>query len=261
MKSYLSRNKLSALLLSAGLFISTAEAGTIEVSADQFNAGAHLISFDEQASGTINPMFDYSLYGGNVGDSQVNFSGWFLGQSLSLTPETDCPGAAATACIVGDPNSGLSLDPNATQTQLIEDIANPTSPVISGSPNFNGGIAILFSIDQYAVGFDAGFFDAIGTTAITAFARDGSLIGSVANSVDGIEFLGLSSGDSSNKIAGVFLDLIANEPGGFAIDNLRFAQNSDDIDMAEPVAVSEPTSLMLFSLVIFGLALTRVKRA
>jgi len=259
MKQQLFISKLCGLL-SIIFLTSSAQADIIKITAGQFNAGSHLISFDELASGTINPMFDYSLYGGNVGDTQVSFAGWFSGQSLSLTPEIDCPGAAATACVVGTPNSNLSLDVNATQTRLFEDVSNPTSPVITGSPSFNGAIAILFSVEQYAVGFDAGFFDGIGTTAITAFSRDGSLVGSVANSARGVEFLGLASAGNSQPIAGVFLDLIANEPGGFAIDNLRFAQSSDDIDGPEPTSVAEPGSLLVFSLSIACLALMRISQ-
>ena len=134
--------------------------------------------------------------------------------------------------VVGSPIGPLSLDAASPDTFITGDGANPTSPVLSGTPTFNGGIAVLFSTDQFGVGFDGGFFDAIGSTAITAFARDGSLIGSVANTITGIEFLGLVTDDNTASIAGVFLDLIGNEPAGFAIDNIRFG-GVDDIDVVQ----------------------------
>lgn len=172
---------------------------------------------------------------------------------LSLNPVIDCPDAAASACFVGTPTGPLSLDANSTDTFIVSDGANPTSPVLSGSPVFNGGIAVLFSTDQFGVGFDGGFFDAVGSTAITAFALDGSLIGSVSNTVLGIEFLGLVTDDQTASIAGVFLDLVGNEPAGFAIDNIRFG-GVDDVRVED---VPEPSSLLLLVSALFGLRFLR----
>ncbi len=130
----------------------------------------------------------------------------------------------------------------APDTFINPDGANPTSPVLSGTPLFNGPIAILFDIDQAGVGFDGGFFDAAGSTGITAFARDGSLLGTVVNLGTGIEFLGLVTDDGSAAIAGVFLDLVGSEPAGFAIDNLRFGERGEVI-----VPNPAPASLALFA--------------
>lgn len=71
---------------------------------------------------------------------------------------------------------------------------------------------------------DGGFFDAIGGTAIRAFDRAGTLLGSVTNTGTGIEFLGLVTDDGQNRIAGLQFSLVGSEPAGFAIDNLRFAR-------------------------------------
>ncbi|WP_232787991.1 PEP-CTERM sorting domain-containing protein [Paraglaciecola sp. MB-3u-78] len=176
-----------------------------------------------------------------------------MGQSLSATPTVDCPGAAATACIVGSPTGPLSLDGAAPDTFISNDASNPSSPILSGTPLFNGGIAILFSIDQFGVGFDGGFFDTVASTAITAFARDGSLIGSVANTVTGIEFLGLVTDDNTASIAGVFLDLVGSEPAGFAIDNIRFG-GVDDINVED---VPEPATYLIMVLGLAGLVVSR----
>ena len=52
-----------------------------------------------------------------------------------------------------------------------------------------------FSTPQAGVGLIGGYFNAVGSTAITAYAADGSVIGSVTNSVTGDEFLGLVTSD------------------------------------------------------------------
>lgn len=233
-----------------------ANAGVLRVAPGDFVAGAGLITFSEFALGTVNPTYAPAAYGGGAGSPTVTFDGWFLGQSLSATPGVDCPGAAPSACIVGSPSGPLTLDAASPNTFITSDGANPTSPVLSGTPTFNGGIAILFDIDLAGVGFDGGFFDAVGSTGITAFARDGTLLGTITNTGTGIEFLGLVTDDGSESIAGVFLDLTGSEPAGFAIDNLRFGRRGEVIIPGVP----EPAALGLFGLGILGLGLARRRR-
>ena len=247
--------KIAALVFS--VVVSSVNAGVIKVSESDFNSGAGLITFSEFASGTVNPFYTPVNYGGSLTDPDVSFDGYFVGQSLSVQPALDCPGAAATACIVGLPSGPLNLDTNSPNTFITNDGSNPTSPVLSGTPRFNGGIAILFSVDQFGVGFDGGFFDAVGSTAITAFARDGSLIGSVANTVFGIEFLGLVTDNQIASIAGVFLDLVGAEPAGFAIDNIRFGSVNDINVPGTPVP--EPYALLIFAVGMIGLGVFRRK--
>ncbi|WP_299075373.1 PEP-CTERM sorting domain-containing protein [uncultured Paraglaciecola sp.] len=244
---------LSSIVVSSMMIVNIAAAGILKVSDTDFNAGAGQITFSEFAVNTVNPFYTPTDYSGDISDPDVSFAGWFNGQMLSLNAAIDCPGAAASACIVGSPTGALGLDASSTDTFITTDGANPTSPVLSGTPEYNGGIAILFSSDQFGVGFDGGFFDAIGSTAITAFARDGSLIGSVANTVTGIEFLGLVTDDQTASIAGVFLDLVGAEPAGFAIDNIRFG-GVDDIDVT---GIPEPSTLLLLVPTLLGLRLLR----
>ena len=49
--------------------------------------------------------------------------------------------------------------------------------MLSGSPFLNGAIAMLFSADQAGIAFDGGFFNAIGSTRVTAYGRDGPVLG------------------------------------------------------------------------------------
>lgn len=196
-------------------------AGIIRIDESAFQPGSGLITFSEFPVATENPVYDAADYGGVAGDPQVSFGGFFQGQSLG--DAGTCPaGAALTGCVIGDPTGPLTLDPASPATSIRNDGANPTSPVLSGSPIFNGPIAILFDTDVAGVGLDGGFFDAIGGVAITAFARDGSVIGAVLNEEIGIEFLGLVTADNSDSIAGLLFSLVGAEPAGFAIDNVRF---------------------------------------
>ena len=244
----------AALLASAA----AAQAGILRVTEANFTAAAGLITFSEFTVGTTNPTYNPVDYGGGAGAPTVTFEGLFTGQSLSASPATDCPGAAATACVSGTPVGPLSLDAAAPDTFITTDGANPTSPVLSGTPTFNGPIAVLFSSDQYGVGFDAGFFDDVGSTAITAFDRDGNLLGSVSNEGTGIEFLGLVNDNPTAVIAGVFLDLIGAEGSGFAIDNLRFGVVGEVVN---PTDVPVPAALPLLAAAVAGFGLLRRRAA
>ena len=253
---HLQRGALAAAALMASAAV--AQAGILRVSEAGFTAAAGLITFSEFSLGTVNPTYAPGDYGGGVGAPTVDFDGYFVGQSLSATPAVDCPGAAATACVVGSPTGPLTLDAAAPDVSIVSDGANPTSPVLSGSPTFNGPIAVLFSTDQYGVGFDAGFFDDVGSTAITAFDRSGNLLGSVSNEGTGIEFLGLINDNPTAVIAGVFLDLIGAESAGFAIDNLRFGVVGEVVETSD---VPVPAALPLLAVSLAGFGLLRRRAA
>lgn len=239
-------NALRGVLFGAAIVAasSASATGVLRVAEANFQASAGLITFSEFAINTTNPTYTPGDYGGAVGSPTVTTGGFFTGQMLSATPGVDCPGAAASACVVGAPSGPLSLDAASPDVFITTDGANPTSPVLSGTPRFNGPIALLFSDDQFGVGFDGGFFDNVGSTGITAVARDGSILGTVQNTGTGIEFLGLVTDDNTAVIAGVFLDLVGAESAGFAIDNLRFGRIGD---VRPPGDVPVPAALPLLA--------------
>ncbi len=215
---------IPAVLASAALGAAPVQAavGIVRIDKSAFKPAAGLITFSEFGLGTVNPSYSPADYGGLPTGASVTFDGFFLGQALSANPGVDCPGGAASGCVVGTPGASLALDPASPDTFITGDGAAPNSPVLSGTPRFNGAVSILFDQDIAGVGLDGGFFNAPESTAITAFARDGSFLGQVKNIGLGIEFLGLVTNDGSAAIAGLQFSLIGPEPAGFAIDSLQF---------------------------------------
>jgi hypothetical protein len=242
---------------SAVLYAGSASAGVVRVSEAAFVAGSGLITFSEFAPGTTNPVYTPASYGGGAGSPTVNFDGYFTGQTAGSANPSACPaGAAVTGCVLGTPTGPLSLAAGSPDTFITQDGANPTSPVLSGSPQFNGSIAILFSTPQFGVGLDGGFFNAVAGTAITAFDSLGNVLGSVTNTGLGIEFLGLVSDNGLAQISGLLFSLVGAEPAGFAIDNVRFGVQGQVV-----TPVPEPASAALFGAGMLGLFFARRRRA
>ena len=250
------------MVAAASLFVAAtqSQAQVVRVTGANFTPSAGVITFSEFPVGTTNPTYLPAQYGGTATSPTVTTGGFFVGQSLSANPSVDCPGAAATACVVGSATGPLTLNPLAPATMSSNDGAQPTSPILSGNPLFNGPISVLFSTDQVAVGFDGGYFDAIGSTAIVAYARDGSVLGSFANTQIGVEFLGLGVADGTAKIAGVGLRLVGNEPAGFDIDNLRFGV-ANQVVLTPSVPEPATWAMMIAGIGVVGFAMRRRRQA
>jgi len=209
-----------------------------------FTPDAPAITFDNL--GLVNPSFNFLGIPG-LGDVQVDFGGHFIGQNTFTIP-------SGAVSLTGSPTGPLALDPAAPETFITGDRSNPTSPVLSGSPTFNGPISILFSQPVAAVGLDGGFFDAVESTFIEAFDMNGNSLGSVMNTQTGIEFFGVVTETGLNEIAGISFFITENEPAGFAIDNVTFGA-------AEQLAeVPEPLGITLLSAGLLGLAFCRRRR-
>jgi hypothetical protein len=220
--------RTKALFSLAGLLVVAAplSAQVTRLGPGGFTAAASVITFSEYALNTVNPTYNFNALPG-IGDMTVSFAGSFVGQTVTGT---------TVRTISGTPSGPLAL--NALQSTFIRtDVSNPTSPVLSGDPIFNGPISVLFSADVAAVGLDGGFFDDIGSTSIQAFRRDGSVIGSVVNTITGIEFFGLASA-TGDDIAGISFYITGRERAGFAIDNLTFGARSVVVGVPEPSSIA-----------------------
>lgn len=250
--------KLAASTAMFAVMASAAHAGIIDIGQGAFQAGAGLITFSEKAYGSVNPVYSAADYGGGASAPTVSFGGYFVGQSLG--DAGSCPaGAALTGCVIGTPTGTLALDGASPQTFITNDGANPTSPVLSGSPIFNGPVSILFSTPQAGVGLDGGYFNNPHSTGITAYDIHGNVIGTVSNLNLGIEFLGLVTSDHSATISGLQFHLVGDEPAGFAVDNIRFGVGGE---VVAPPGVPEPAAWAMMLLGFGGAGvLLRRRRA
>lgn len=239
-----------AAVAAVTLAAARSEAAVIRLGQGAFTPEATTITFSEQPQGTVNPV--YALTTANLGGVTVSFGGHFVGQAASVGFPVSLSDTT--------PTGPLALDPLAPATFIVGDGANPTSPVLSGTPTFNGPIAVLFSTAVAAVGLDGGFFNAIGGTSIEAFAADGSSLGIVTNTQLGIEFFGLADSTGANVIKGISFYITGNEPAGFGIDNLTFGSVDEIVDPPVGGAVPEPGTLALLTLGGLGFVGRAVRR-
>lgn len=214
----------------AVLGASALPAQLVNLGPGSFTALAPTITFSEYALGTINPSYDFTGIVG-LGDVTVDFAGAFTGQTVT---------GGGVRTLTGDPIGPLSLN-TGVETFIVGDGANPTSPILSGQPTFNGPIAILFSKPVAAVGLSGGFFDAVAGTSISAYGSNGALLGSIVNSQTGIEFYGLRTASGLNEISGVAFYITGDEPAGFGIDNVTFGS------VRQLQTVPEPSTVMLMA--------------
>ena len=104
------------------------------------------------------------------------------------------------------------------------DGSNPTSPVLSGSPKFQGKIEGRFvnhdNNDEPTIvnkfSLDAGYFNNIGSTRIQWFDDKGTLLGQKLNTKKGIQNFLIEGGDISRWV----IETVSHEAAGYAIDNV-----------------------------------------
>jgi len=231
---------LAAAIMAAGAGQALAQVNSqgaygkvIRIDRNAFKPNAGRITFAEKRLGSTNPVYRPADYGGDAKGITVSFGGFFVGQQLGNLAA--CPGGGAlTGCVTGKPSEPLSIDQSAPATQTTNDRAAAESPVLSGTPTFNGPVSMLFEPNIAGVGLQGGFFNAVKGTAIRAFDRSGHEIGGVVNLALGIEYMALVTEDGSETIAGLQFSLVGPEPSGFAIDNLSFARRGDLQDSVAP---------------------------
>ncbi len=141
---------------------------------------------------------------------------------------------------ISDQYAGLGIIFGGDDPYIDEDGSTPTSPVLSGSPQFQGDIVAFFvsqdnpskhvTVDQFS--FDAGCFNSISSTIVEWYDINGNKLGEQYNSKLGIEhFLIEEYGIASWRIS-----ISNHDPQGFVIDNVNFSYSAvlltkeDDVD-------------------------------
>jgi hypothetical protein len=107
---------------------------------------------------------------------------------------------------------------------ITQDGANPTSPVLSGTPKFQGPVTATFvapgnastAAETKQLTFDAGYFDEVGSTQVTFLDINNASLGTFLNSGTGIRRFTAPPGTHSFTIGGT------SDSAGFAIDNLSY---------------------------------------
>lgn len=207
------RKLLQFVVCTAILASREARATLVNLGPGSFTPQAPVITFDEVPLGTVNPSINFPSTP-SLGNVTVSFAGHFVGQAAGGFPAT---------LVDTTPTAPLTLDVNSPQTVTVNDSApGATSPVLSGTPTFNGPISIFFSTPVAGVALKGGYFDATNSTTIEAYDANGTSLGTITNSVTGFEFYGLADSSGANVIKGVSFYITGNEPAGFEIDDVTF---------------------------------------
>ena len=150
---------------------------------------------------------------------------------------------------ITDQYAELGIVFNGDTPYIEQDGSTPTSPVLSGSPQFQGDIEGYFvspddsskplTVDWFS--FTAGYFDSTGTTLLEWFDIKGNKLGEQYNSEIGIETFYIEE----PGIASWRIGIPISEGNGFVIDNVDFEFTkvllTKDDDVADTGCVSPET--------------------
>ncbi|HXP98553.1 MAG TPA: SGNH/GDSL hydrolase family protein [Solirubrobacteraceae bacterium] len=129
--------------------------------------------------------------------------------------------------------------------QTSEDSANPTSPVLSGYPRFEGAIEGYFvdpstGLPQTVSSFtlDVGYINNRDSVVVEAFDSSGNEVQSVLADSYGINLLTVTYAG----MASFSVHEIAEEPAGFAIDNLTIDPTADPTPVTSVASMGDSYS-------------------
>jgi lysophospholipase L1-like esterase len=115
---------------------------------------------------------------------------------------------------------------------ISEDGSNPTAPVLSGVPQYQGPIHAVFTVPGSAEpatvdGFslDVGYINSRDSVVVDYFDASGQVVGSVPADSLGINHLTIAY----RGVRGFDVHTVADEPAGFAIDNLKLQSGAEGI--------------------------------
>ena len=107
--------------------------------------------------------------------------------------------------------------------KIVNDGAQPRSPVIACNENYNGPVSWTFSQPVTSIEFDGGFFNAIGSTVARFYNASGTLLQSITNSIQGIQHFAYTNASGISK---VIVTPVAADANGFSIDSLTFVSQA-----------------------------------
>ncbi|MBB3777983.1 hypothetical protein FHY16_000704 [Xanthomonas campestris] len=119
--------------------------------------------------------------------------------------------------------------PASPAAQIASDSSNPTSPVLSGMPKFQGPIVAELvdpsnpatKLAATSLSFQAGYFDQVASTVVEFRDINGAVLSTESNQSTGIVTFTAPAGTHSFQIADA-----GGDQNGFAIDNLQFTAQS-----------------------------------
>ncbi len=129
--------------------------------------------------------------------------------------------------------------------QTAEDTANPTSPVLSGYPRFEGPIEGYFvnpatgepqTIASFTL--DVGYINNRDSVVVEAFDSAGNVVQSVLADSYGVDTLTLTY----QGMASFSVHEVAEEPAGFAIDNLSIDPTADPTPVTSVASMGDSYS-------------------
>lgn len=142
-------------------------------------------------------------------------------------------------------DKGVLFASGAGAPFITPDGSNPTAPVLSGTPRFQGPITATFvspgdpsvATSTKKLTFDAGYFDQVGSTQVTFLDIHNASLGTFLNTGTGIRVFTAPAGTHSFTIGGT------SDSAGFAIDNLSYT-----IGPASELTIESPTRGNVFAL-------------
>lgn len=139
-------------------------------------------------------------------------------------------------------NKGVNF-PASQAAQIATDGSNPTSPVLSGTPKFQGPIVAELvdpsdpttKLAATSLSFQAGYFDQVASTVVEFRDINDAVLSTVSNQSTGIVTFTAPAGTHSFRIADA-----GGDANGFAIDNLQFtAQSGGALRISTPTKDAE----------------------
>lgn len=246
MTSIDARNSLSRLLLLAALISASAVASQVSAAGGSTSGET---AAPQRATGVL------------IADGVFELPRPEKLHSARIAPSA-APAAPSSSSVTGVPmvpTIGFDLPPGSPVLDQFEDLgivfggSGPTavedgnsdsSPVLSGTPEFDGDITGHFVDPEtgdpaavYVMLFDIGGFDDTNTVLMEFFAADGTLIFSREN--DSINFARYVAFGGPDGIASWrFSNLSTTDPDGFGIDNLTFSTPGEE-NLGEELGITD----------------------